>query len=71
MATTTRLPEAWAAVSPWTHRTRRRCLGWLPRRWRYRLCVTHAPATVCQCQMYAVRWGAFPATEGENHAGKE
>jgi hypothetical protein len=64
---TTRLPEAWAPVSPWTHRTRRRFPLWLPRRWRYRVCVTHAPQAVCTCGMYSVRYGYFPAYEGEDN----
>jgi hypothetical protein len=64
------LPEAWAAVSPWTHRRVRWGLRWLPHRWRYRPCVTHAPATQCRCGMYSVRWGYFPA-EGETDGDEE
>jgi hypothetical protein len=67
---TERLPEAWASTSPWTHRRVRWGLRWLPRTWavRYRRCVTHAPATVCNCRMYAVFWGQFPAAEGVEDA---
>lgn len=63
------LPEAWASSSPWTHRRVR--FPWVPRAWRqhlpavvqYAACVTEAPATVCQCGFYSIRWGDFPALE--------
>jgi hypothetical protein len=71
MPPTPRLPEAWAPVSPWTHRRVRWGLRWLPRRWRYRVCVTYAPATACACGMYAVRWGSFPVLEEVDSACKE
>lgn len=71
MTPETPLPEAWCAQSIWTHRVVR--LRWLPRvvrhrlpaRWQYRLCVTEAPARVCNCQppMYSLHWGYFPAAE--------
>jgi hypothetical protein len=73
---TTPLPEAWAVTSPWRHRTRRRWvmllprwvwvqrgLGRLPRHWRSYACETEAPATVCRCGLYSLRWGYFPAAE--------
>jgi hypothetical protein len=71
-----RLPEAWAASSPWTHRTRRAWVGWLPRRlrlarwfvmlprsWRSYLCATEAPAHLCRCGLYSIRWGYSTALE--------
>jgi hypothetical protein len=76
---TTRLPDAWAASSPWTHRTRRAWLGWLPpwawvqtrvqrlpRGWRYYTCMTEAPASLCRCGLYRIQW---PGKE-EEYAGK-
>jgi hypothetical protein len=70
--TETRLPEAWTPITPWMHRTRRPWLGWVPGRWRYRLCVTHAPAVRCVCGMYRIRWGMFPIAEGdEDGEGEE
>lgn len=69
MDTSLKLPEAWCASTTWTHRVVR--LPWLPRRvrqrlpvrWQYRVCTTEAPATRCQCQMYSMHWGYFPALE--------
>jgi hypothetical protein len=71
MLDTPPLPEAWAAVSPWTHVRVGWGWRWLPQAWRYHLCVTHAPAPVCNCSMYAIRWGMDPAAEGAEDGDEE